>query len=255
MILMEQLTFKVLEFEGPLDLLEHLIKRNKLDICNISLIAITDQYIEYINSMQEMDLDISSDFLVVATDLLYIKSKALLPKHEEEEDPEALANSLTEALKQRRRMKLISERFKTMQFDGTYYFFKEAEELPKPEKKEPVRIDHASIEKLYDAFLTILEKTERRAPPPKDSFEGIVGREPVSVKKRATGLVSKLRQTKKLSFADAFEGTNGKNEIVATFLAILELMKLNHIFVYDEDGEVMLSLGEKADEELEYNFE
>lgn len=252
---MEQLTFKVSDFEGPLDLLEHLIKRNKLDICNISLIAITDQYIEYINAMQEMDLDISSDFLVVATDLLYIKSKALLPKHEEEEDPEALANSLTEALKQRRRMKLISERFKTMQFDGTYYFFKDAEELPKPEKKEPVRIDHASIDKLYDAFLTILEKTERRAPPPKDSFEGIVGREPVSVKKRATGLVSKLRQNKKISFTNAFEGATHKNEIVATFLAILELMKLNHIHVYDEDGQVMLSLGEKADEELEYNFE
>jgi len=252
---MEQLTFKVSDFEGPLDLLEHLIKRNKLDICNISLIAITDQYIEYINAMQEMDLDISSDFLVVATDLLYIKSKALLPKHEEEEDPEALANSLTEALKQRRRMKLISERFKTMQFDGTYYFFKDAEELPKPEKKEPVRIDHASIDKLYDAFLTILEKTERRSPPPKDSFEGIVGREPVSVKKRATGLVSKLRQNKKISFASAFQGSTHKNEIVATFLAILELMKLNHIHVYDEDGQVMLSLGEKADEELEYNFE
>ena len=252
---MEQLTFKVFDFEGPLDLLEHLIKRNKLDICNISLIAITDQYIEYINAMQEMDLDISSDFLVVATDLLYIKSKALLPKHEEEEDPEALANSLTEALKQRRRMKLISERFKTMQFDGTYYFFKDAEELPRREKKEPVRIDHASIDKLYDAFLTILEKTERRAPPPKDSFEGIVGREPVSVKKRATGLVSKLRQNKKISFASAFEGATHKNEIVATFLAILELMKLNHIHVYDEGGQVMLSLGEKADEELEYNFE
>lgn len=252
---MEQLTFKLSEFEGPLDLLEHLIKRNKLDICNISLIAITDQYIEYINTMQEMDLEISSDFLVVATDLLYIKSKALLPKHEEEEDPEALANSLTEALRQRRRMKLISERFKTMQFDGTYYFFKEAEAIPKPEKKEIVRIDHASIEKLYDAFLTILEKTERRAPPPKDSFEGIVGREPVSVKKRATSLVSRLRTNKKISFANAFEGASHKNEIVATFLAILELMKLNHIYVYDEDGEVMLSLGEKADEELEYNFE
>jgi segregation and condensation protein A len=252
---MEQLTFKVSDFEGPLDLLEHLIKRNKLDICNISLIAITDQYIEYINAMQEMDLDISSDFLVVATDLLYIKSKALLPKHEEEEDPEALANSLTEALRQRRRMKLISERFKTMQFDGTYYFFKDAEELPKPEKKEPVRIDHASIDKLYDAFLTILEKTERRAPPPKDSFEGIVGREPVSVKNRATGLVSKLKEKKKISFANAFEGASHKNEIVATFLAILELMKLNHIHVFDEDGQVMLSIGENIDEDLEYNFE
>ncbi len=252
---MEQLTFKLTDFEGPLDLLEHLIKRNKLDICNISLIAITDQYIEYINAMQEMDLDISSDFLVVATELLYIKSKALLPKHEEEEDPEALANSLTEALKQRRRMKLISERFKTMQFDGTYYFFKDAEEIPKPEVKEPVRIEHASIDKLYDAFLTILEKTERRAPPPKDSFEGIVGREPASVKKRATGLVAKLRESKKISFAGAVEGANNKNEIVATFLAILELMKLNHIYVYDEDGQVMMSLGDKADEELEYNFE
>ena len=252
---MEQLTFKVQDFEGPLDLLEHLIKRNKLDICNISLIAITDQYIEYINAMQEMDLDISSDFLVVATDLLYIKSKALLPKHEEEEDPEALANSLTEALKQRRRMKLISERFKTMQFDGTYYFFKDAEDIPKPEKKEPLKIEHASIDKLYDAFLSILEKSERRAPPPKDSFEGIVGREPASVKKKATGLVAKLRKKEKLSFTSAFEGAKYKNEIVATFLAILELMKLNHIHVYDEDGQVMISLGENADEEMEYNFE
>lgn len=252
---MEQLTFKVLDFEGPLDLLEHLIKRNKLDICSISLIAITDQYIEYINAMQEMDLDLSSDFLVVATDLLYIKSKALLPKHEEEEDPEELANSLTEALKQRRRMKLISERFRTMQFDGTYYFFKEAEPIPKPEVKEPLKIDHANVDKLYDAFLTILEKTERRTPPPKDSFEGIVGREPVSVKIKATTLVSRLRTTEKISFESAFEGAKYKNEIVATFLAILELMKLNHIHLYDENGKVMLSLGENANEELEYNFE
>ena len=152
-------------------------------------------------------------------------------------------------------MKLISERFKTMQFDGTYYFFKDAEDIPKPEKKETVRIDHASIDKLYDAFLNILEKTERRAPPPKESFDGIVGREPASVKKRATSLVSRLRTNKKISFALAFEGASHKNEIVATVLAILELMKLNHIYVYDEDGEVMLSLGEKADEGLEYNFE
>lgn len=252
---MEQLTFKVLDFEGPLDLLEHLIKRNKLDICSISLIAITDQYIEYLNAMQEMDLDLSSDFLVVATDLLYIKSKALLPKHVEEEDPEELANSLTEALKQRRRMKLISERFRTMQFDGTYYFFKEAESIPKLEVKEPLKIDHANVDKLYDAFLTILEKTERRTPPPKDSFEGIVGREPVSVKTKATTLVSRLRTTEKISFESAFEGAKYKNEIVATFLAILELMKLNHIHLYDENGKVMLSLGENANEELEYNFE
>lgn len=253
---MEQLTFKTEQFEGPLDLLEHLIKRNKLDICNISLIAITDQYIEYISTMQEMDLDVSSDFLVVATDLLYIKSKALLPKHEEEEDPEALANSLTEALKQRRRMKLISEKFKVMQYDGSYYFFKDAEKIPKAENPDTKRIDHGSIDKLYNAFLTILEKTERRMPPPKDNFEGIVGREPASVKKKATGLVTRLRKSQKITFSQAFEEAQHKNEIVAIFLAILELMKLNHIYVYDDDkGNLMLSLGEKSDEELEYNFE
>ncbi|MBE7051983.1 MAG: hypothetical protein E7395_05375 [Ruminococcaceae bacterium] len=253
---MEQLTFKIEQFEGPLDLLEHLIKRNKLDICNISLIAITDQYIEYLNSMQEMDMEVSSDFLVIATDLLYIKSKALLPKHEEEEDPEALANSLTEALKQRRRMKAISEKFRVMQYDGSYYFFKEAEQLPKAENPEKKRIEHGSIDKLYNAFLTILEKTERRMPPPKDNFEGIVGREPASVKKKATGLVGRLRKSKNLSFSQAFEDAQHKNEIVAIFLAILELMKLNHIYVYDDDdGNIMLSLGENSEEDIEYNFE
>ena len=253
---MEQLTFKVDTFEGPLDLLEHLIKRNKLDICNISLIAITDQYIEYLNAMQEMDLDISSDFLVVATDLLYIKSKVLLPKHEEEGDPEALANSLTEALKQRRRMKLISKKFKVMQYDGAYYFFKGAEKLPKSDNPEPKRIDHGSIDKLYNAFLLLIEKTERRQPPPKDNFEGIVGREPASVKDMATGLVGKLRTKGKLSFNRAFEGVKHKNQVVAIFLAILELMKLNHIEVYDDEhGNIMLSLGENAEEEIEYNFE
>ncbi|MBQ4629478.1 MAG: segregation/condensation protein A [Clostridia bacterium] len=253
---MEQLTFKVEQFEGPLDLLEHLIKRNKLDICNISLIAITDQYIEYLNAMEQMDLEVSSDFLVVATDLLYIKSKALLPKHEEEEDPEALANSLTEALKQRRRMKLISEKFKVMQFDGAYYFFKDAEKIPKAEDTNTKKIEHGSIDKLYNAFLMLLEKTERRMPPPKDNFEGIVGREPASVKQKATGLVKRLRSKKKFSFSEAFAEAQHKNEIVAIFLAILELMKLNHIYVYDDDdGNIMLSLGEKSDEEIEYNFE
>ena len=83
---MENLIFKLPVFEGPLDLLEHLIKKNKLDICTVSLIEITDQYIEYIHQMDDMDLDVSTDFLIVASNLLYIKSKALLPKHEDEKD-------------------------------------------------------------------------------------------------------------------------------------------------------------------------
>ncbi len=80
---MEDIIVKLPVFEGPLDLLEHLIKKNKLDICTVSLIAITDQYIGYLKQMETLDLEVSTDFLLVATSLLYIKSKALLPKHDE----------------------------------------------------------------------------------------------------------------------------------------------------------------------------
>ena len=143
-----------------------------------------------------------------------------------------------------------------MQYDGSYYFFKDAENIPKSEMPVKKHIEQGSIDKLYEAFLTILEKTERRMPPPKDSFGGIVGREPASVRKKAKGLVGKLKSKSKLRFAEAFEEAKHKNEIVAIFLAILELMKLNHIYVYDDDeGNLMLSVGENIDEEIEYNFE
>ena len=107
---MDELIFKTETFEGPLELLENLIKKNKLDICKVSLIEITGQYIEHINRMEEMNLEVSADFLLVASNLLYIKSKALLPKHDDEEDDsDEIAQNLTEALKERARMKIISE--------------------------------------------------------------------------------------------------------------------------------------------------
>lgn len=253
---MEKLTFKVLDFEGPLDLLEHLIKKNKLDICTVSLIQITDQYVEYINAMKEMDLEVSSDFLVMASELLLIKSKALLPKHEEE-DEEDDAQRLTEALRERRRMRIVSEKFRTMQYDGTYFFFKDAEKLPKTDEKK--HIEHGSLDKLYSAFLTVLEKTERRAPPPKKNFDGIVGREPASVKDKAKGLIRKLKTEKKVKFENIFSGVKYKNEVVAIFLAVLELMKINRIKVYDTDDSVMLeldSLGEGlSEDEMFENFD
>lgn len=252
---MEKLTFRVLDFEGPLDLLEHLIKKNKLDICTVSLIQITDQYVEYINAIKEMDLEISSDFLVMASELLLIKSKALLPKHEED-DEEDDAERLTEALRERRRMRLVSEKFRTMQYDGTYFFFKDSEKLPKTDEKK--QISEGRIDKLYNAFLTVLEKTERRAPPPKRNFDGIVGREPASVKDKAKGLIRKLKTEKKVKFENIFAGVKYKNEVVAIFLAVLELMKLNRIKVYDTDDSVMLELDSGdglTDDQMLENFD
>jgi len=247
---MDELIFKTESFEGPLELLENLIKKNKLDICKVSLIAITDQYVEYINQMEEMNLEVSADFLLVASNLLYIKSKALLPKHDEEEDDsEEMAHNLTEALKERARMKIISERFRTMQFDGTFRFFKEEEKIEK--KKVPQKFENLDINKLYDAFMTVLEKTQRRAPPPKSNFTGIVGREPVSVKEKAGSLIKRLRKTSTLRFEAVFEDAKHKNEVVAIFLAILELMKLNQILAYEEDDKILIRLGDEASENTE----
>ncbi|MBO5008048.1 MAG: segregation/condensation protein A [Clostridia bacterium] len=247
---MEELIFKTESFEGPLDLLEHLIKKNKLDICTVSLIEITDQYIEHINQMEEMNLEVSADFLLVASNLLYIKSKALLPKHEDEDDDsEDIANNLTEALKERARMKIISERFRTMQYDGTFRYFKEEEKIEKPPVQR--KLENLDVHKLYDAFMTVLEKTERRAPPSKSNFTGIVGREPVSVKEKAGSLIHRLRKDKKVRFEQVFENARHKNEVVAIFLAILELMKLNHILAYEEDDKILIRIGDNVSENTE----
>ena len=247
---MEELIFKLESFEGPLDLLEHLIKKNKLDICTVSLIEITGQYIEYINKMEEMNLEISAEFLVVASNLLYIKSKALLPKHdEEEENAEDAAKSLTEALKERARMRIISERFRTMQFDGTFRYFQEEEKIGKPPREN--KFESLDIEKLYEAFMTVLEKTERRAPPPKSNFTGIVGREPVSVKEKAGSLIVSLKKNKKMRFEQVFSGAKHKNEVVAIFLAVLELMKLNQIIAYEEDDRILIRIGDNISDNTE----
>jgi len=95
------------------------------------------------------------------------------------------------------------------------------------------------------------EKTERRAPPPKSNFTGIVGREPVSVREKAGGLINRLKKNKKLKFENIFEGAKYKNEVVAIFLAILELMKLNHITALEEDGKIVITLGENVNENTE----
>ena len=247
------LTFKLSSFEGSLDLLEHLIKKNKLNICSVSLIAITDQYIEYVNGMKEMNLEVSGEFLVVASNLLYIKSRALLPKHDEEDDAEQIARDLTDALKKRCLMKTVSEIFKQKQFDGALNFYKLAEELDFPPVKRDV--EQVSIERLTEAFMTVLEKTERKAPPPKSNFEGVVGREKVSVKDRADRLISKLKDKKKLSFSNAFKDVKSKSEAVALFLAILELLKMSSLVAYGEGEELYFKLGKSKNNTLSGEFD
>ncbi len=242
---MEQLSFKLQVFEGPLDLLLHLIQKNKVNIYDIPIFDITNQYIEYLKSMEEMDLEISSEFSLMASKLLYIKSKMLLPKYdkEDEDDPR---RELVDRLVEYQRIKSVKEKLRAMQFAGTYSYYRLPEKIEEVAQKR--HVESADISRLLDAFNTILERIDRKAPPPKENFDGIVGREPVSVQDMADNIVKRITRKKKVKFNDFFKGAKNKNEVVAIFLAVLELLKLNKIYAEDDGKNLIFREVEEIDE-------
>ncbi len=213
-------------FEGPLELLLHLLKKNKVSIYDIPIVSITEQYFEYMNTLKEFDIEYSSEFIVIAAELLYIKSKMLLPKREEEnaEDPRA---DLARRLADYQRMKAVSEILKEKEFSDYYNFYKEPDVLP---KREADYSDQSyEVDVLFQAFLSVLDKAEQKSPPPKSAFGGVVGRAMVSVKSRADYIRKKLNTKKKVTFTSLFDGDESRQSIIATFLALLEMIKLELI--------------------------
>lgn len=222
---MEKISFKLEVFEGPLDLLLHLISKNKVNIYDIPIATITDQYMEALETMKEMDLEVSSEFTVLASQLLLIKSRMLLPRNEEtdEDDP---------------RTELVERLLEYQRYKSTLAFLKEHENAYKymvfkaPEDIEPATEPDTTIypvDMLISAFNDILERSKRRIPPPRKTFESIVQREKVSVKDKVVYLKDLVANGKKVLFTDIFEGMYTKPELVATFLALLELIKMNQI--------------------------
>ena len=149
---------KLENFEGPLDLLCHLIDKNKMDIYDINLSEITDQYIEYINNMEEMNLEVTSEFLVMASTLLYIKSKNLLPNQVEDEK-ELTEEELLHRIIEYKKYKEITARFREMYAKGGMIFFKTPEQIELPKQKLEVEYNK---EKISDAYAEILEKSASR---------------------------------------------------------------------------------------------
>lgn len=221
---MEQLNLRLDSFEGPFDLLFHLIKKNKVSIYDIPIALITDQYMEYIEEAGRIDLEVSSEFLVMAARLLYIKSKMLLPKHEEledveEEDPR---QELIQNLIEYKKYKEVSSFFGDRKNICDYIYFKQ------PGKFNEFRVvENASmpLDRLKDAFDSVMERFEQRVNPSRESFEGIVGREPVPVKTKIKQVKKILTNKKQVSFINLFREVKSKSEIVAIFLAILELIR------------------------------
>ena len=224
--------FHLDNFDGPLDLLLHLIAKNKVSIYDIPIAEILDQYMEVLHAAEAMDLDIAGDFVAMAAQLVYIKSKMLLPRHEEEEeeDPRAM---LVEMLLEYQRLKEVTSFFREKSAVGQDIFVKPPENLG----ESPREYRH-SVSDLVRAANNMLRKAQRRVPPPASAFTGIVGREPVPVEGRITSILRRFIRAVRVPFLRLFDDAKSRSEIVATFLAVLELSKTHRIHL-DGDGEDM----------------
>lgn len=224
---------KLQVFEGPLDLLLHLIDKNKIDIYDIPIVEITNQYMEYIQAMDQKDMNVMSEFLVMAATLLDIKCKMLLPIEVVEEGEEDPRQELVEQLLQYKLYKYMSYELKDRQIEGERTFYKEPtipEELL--EYVEPVNFEELladlTLPKLNQIFQDVLKKQENKMDPVRSQF-GKIEKEEVSLPEKLGTVREYIRKHKKFSFRNLLEKQASKMQVVVTFLVILELMKMGTI--------------------------
>lgn len=224
---METLSYKLEVFEGPLDLLLTLIAKNKLNIYDIPITLLLEQYMEQIERMQSENLDIASEFLEMAARLVHIKSVSLLPKREEEE---ALRRELTGQLLEYQQCRETAEKLRAMvSFDR----------LVRPQSKIPA--DHAykrhhAPEEMLAAYLSAMGRKRRLAPPTADAFSGIVAKPVVSVASQIVFVLRSLWKRRRVPFRELFRGKRDSSERIAAFLAVLELVKGRRLRV-EGDGD------------------
>ncbi|MBQ9673063.1 MAG: segregation/condensation protein A [Ruminococcus sp.] len=216
-------------FEGPLDLLLNLIAKNKIDICDISITDLIDQYLEQVRIMQEIEeMDVESEFLQMASRLVYIKSVMLLPKYEEE--AEELKKELTGQLIEYQLCKEISKKLsKIICFD---YYTK----LPSKMNFDTTYSRSHDPQDMVKAYISAVGRGKAKLPPPRDAFSGIVSRKIVSVSSKIITVMRRLRSGSSVKYGELFEAAEGRSELVATFLAVLELVKGKRVRV-EGDGD------------------
>ena len=234
-------------FEGPLDLLLHLIDKNKIDIYDIPIVEITNQYMEYIRNMQREDLNIMSEFLVMAATLLDIKCRMLLPKEVtedgEEEDPR---QELVEQLLQYKMYKYMAYELKDRQTDADCVLYKRPT-IPEEVQGyvEPVDLDlllgDLTLSRLNAIFQDVMKRQTDKIDPVRSKF-GRIEKEEVSLSDKFTYIRGYMKARKRFSFPQLLEEQHSKMHVVVAFLAILEMMKLGEIRVEQEDtcGEIMI---------------
>lgn len=243
---------KLPAFEGPLDLLLHLIESNKIDIYDIPIVMITDQYMEYIRAMETRDLNIMSEFLVMAATLLEIKAKMLLPaevdESGEEIDPRA---DLVERLLEYKLYKYMAQELRDRQSLASQALYRE-EDIPEEVAAyvEPVDLekllDGVTLSRLDEVFRNVLRRAENLVDPVRSGF-GTIEREEVSLEERMSWVEDRLLEQPKVSFKELLTRNvrRGKMQVIVTFLAVLELMKTGALSVSQEGtfGEIYIEAG------------
>lgn len=259
------ISVKLEAFEGPLDLLLHLIEKNQVNIYDIPIVMITEQYMEYIRELQENNLDVMSEFLVMAAMLLNIKSKMLLPKEETEdgevEDPRA---ELVERLLEYKMYKYISYELKDKQFDAAKIMYKDPtipDEIS--EFEEPVDLQELlsdlTLAKLKDIFNQVIKKQEYKIDPIRSKF-GEIEKEEVNLIDKIKFIDEIGKKDKKFSFRKLLVGQVSKMDVIVTFLGILEMIRMGRICISQENtfDDILIEYNDNSgdlDENYDISFE
>ncbi|MGL4739372.1 MAG: segregation/condensation protein A [Sarcina sp.] len=244
---MEMPIIKISNFDGPFDLLLHLIKKNKMSIMDIRIEEIINQYLEYIACMKEMDLEMTSEFIVVAATLIEIKSKSLLPKQkkvDEEIDAIDIENELKNKLIEYTKFKKVAEVFKRKDLMHGEVFTKKAEivELEEEEiNKDTSYLNKISMKVLYQLYKNLLEKYNDKQNN-NNTIEKKISVDKYKVEEKITYIKNKMKMNSIMRFTDLSFECECKLEVVVTFLALLEMIRLEDVKVmqYDNFEEIII---------------
>lgn len=228
------------DFDGPLDVILQLLSKNKIEIADIKIASILEQYLAYLEEMKQLDMEIASEFIAMASYLMLIKTKMLLSASEQEE---ALSEMelLIRSLEERQRKDAFAQIKTSVEFlslrneIGINLFTKGQEPY---EKDLTYRYEH-DAQDLVRAMSAMAERSQRALPPPASNFTGIVGREPYPVTKKAAEVLKRLLSHGVAAFRKLFRGNRSRSEVVATFLAVLELCRMKSVLLEGDTEETL----------------
>lgn len=229
--------FSINDFEGPLDLLLHLVKSKKQEISEINVEDITNQYMHFINKMKEESIDVASSYLVMASELIHLKSKMLVNIKDEDDDEYELNSEedLKEKLEEYQKIKLVTETFRDLEFNRGEVYTKIPSNLS--EYRQEIPLDsNITLEDLVNAFESFLNREKLKKP-----INTRITKKELSVDDRVKSIRKIFEKKKKVNFTELFEEFN-KPYIVVTFLSILEMSKNDEISLKQEDnfGEIVI---------------